>query len=125
MAQARTAKPKQSDFTGRQRDDLAAKATEEQNERRAQVSMATQATQKEFDDNVHDPRKPDNPVIVDEVVAVGVESEESPSVVIRVNEDIDEMTFGYGNTFTMKAGGKYQVPREVADHLEGLGLVWH
>lgn len=126
MAQARTAKPKQSDFTGQQRDKAMAESQEALKERKSQISMATAEAQREFDDNVHDPRLPSQPVVLDEVEDLGgVKTAKTPEVVIRVNEDIDEMTYGYGNTYTMKAGGKYKVPREVADHLESLGLVWH
>ncbi len=126
MAQARTAKPKQSDFTGRERDKAMAEAAKEVKERKAQMSMATSQAQQEFDEGVHDPRVPDSPTIVDEVEDLGgVAVAEQPDVVIRVNEDIEEMTYGYGNTYNMKAGGRYKVPKKVADHLETLGLVWH
>lgn len=45
--------------------------------------------------------------------------------VIRVNTDLDAVTVGYGNTYAFVEGRKYRVPSEVADHLEGLGYVWH
>lgn len=125
MAQARTAKPKSGDYSGNQRQKLMEENAAEVAERAEQMSMATAKAAQEFDDTVHDARVSPT-VIVDEVEDLGgVETAESAQVEIRVNEDIDEMTYGYGNTYTMKAGGRYRVPREVADHLEGLGLVWH
>jgi hypothetical protein len=46
-------------------------------------------------------------------------------VVVRVSETIENMTVGHGNTYHFKAGGKYLVPKDVADRLEELGLLWH
>jgi hypothetical protein len=46
------------------------------------------------------------------------------SVVVRVAEDVDNMTFGYGNTYHFKAGGKYKVPTGVAERLQDLGLLY-
>ncbi len=52
-------------------------------------------------------------------------SDPDEKVIIRVNCDLDEVTLGYGNTVSFKQGGKYRVPRWVANHLEEKGLVWH
>ena len=49
----------------------------------------------------------------------------STTRIIRVNTDLESVTVGYGNTYTFQEGRKYKVPTEVADHLEGLGYVWH
>lgn len=46
-------------------------------------------------------------------------------VIIRVNADLDEVTLGYGNTVSFKEGGRYRVPRWMAEHLDEKGLVWH
>jgi hypothetical protein len=44
---------------------------------------------------------------------------------IRVNTDIEDMTYGVGNTFSMVRGKRYRVQREIAQHLESKGLVFH
>ena len=45
-------------------------------------------------------------------------------VVVRVNCDLEDVTLGYGNTYTFLAGRRYRVPRWIADHLEERGLTW-
>jgi hypothetical protein len=59
------------------------------------------------------------------VVDSGVQVMEQPFVIVRVNESIDQMTYGAGNHYTFVAGQRYRVPRDVAEHLEEAGLVWH
>lgn len=113
-----------NDFTGRQAAELAAKAAEEQKVRAEEVAMITAAKQQEFDDSIHDMTlTPDAPTILDEVVEVGVTMGDG-SVVVRVAEDIDNMTYGHGNNYTFRAGGKYRVPQGVADRLGSLGLLY-
>jgi hypothetical protein len=116
---------KSGDFTGRQAASEAAKAAEQKKARAEEIAMRTAEEQREFDESVFDvTQNPQKPTIVDEVVEVGVETADD-SVVVRVAEDIENMTFGYRNTYTFKAGGKYQVPKALADRLESLGLLWH
>lgn len=45
-------------------------------------------------------------------------------VIVRVNADLEEVTLGYGNTYTFQEGRRYRVPRWVAEHLEERGLTW-
>lgn len=51
----------------------------------------------------------------------------NPFVTIRVDQDIEEMTFGMvngePNNYNFKEGLQYKVPREVAEHLNERGLV--
>ena len=115
---------KQGDYTGRRAAAEAAKAAEEKKQRDAEIAMMTRAEQEEFENSVTDVTNPQKPTIVDEVVEVGVETADD-SVVVRVAEDIENMTFGYRNNYTFKAGGKYKVPKGVANRLESLGLLWH
>jgi hypothetical protein len=118
-----TTRTKVSDFTGRQREQMAKEAAAEQAERADQIAMATVAAQEEFDTAVYDvTQRPDNPTILDEVVEVGVTMADD-SRVVRVMEDIEEMTVGRGTSYTFKAGGKYKVPGNVADRLEELGYL--
>ena len=45
--------------------------------------------------------------------------------VIRVNTDIEEMTYGAGNNLTFLRGKRYRVPRDLYDWLEDRGVVYH
>jgi hypothetical protein len=121
VAQAR--KPS-NDFTGRQAAALAAAAAEEQKIKAEEVAMITAEKQREFDDSIHDMTvSPENPTILDEVVEIGVTMGDG-SVVVRVAENVDNMTYGHGNNYTFQAGGKYRVPQGVADRLGDLGLLY-
>lgn len=113
-----------NDFTGRQAAALAAKAAEEQRERASQVAMMTAEKDRRFEEEVRDmTANPAAPTIVDEVVEVGVVMADD-SIVVRVAEDIENMTYGHGNTYTFKAGGKYKVPTALAERLGKLGLLY-
>lgn len=45
--------------------------------------------------------------------------------VIRVNTDIEDMTYGAGNNLTFLRGRRYRVPRDLYDWLESRGVVYH
>ena len=115
---------KQNDFTGRQAAELAAEAAEEQKQKAEQMAMMTAQKEQEFSESVFDvTQTPAAPTVIDEVVEVGVEMADD-SIVVRVAEDVENMTYGYGNTYEFKAGGKYRVPKGVADRLQSLGLLY-
>ena len=126
MAKLATTRAKQGDFTGKQREQGIAEHAAELKEKSSQLAMATEQEAKEFAQNVHDARTNSQEVIVEEVEDLGgVTMSDQGNVIIRVNEDIDDMTYGYGTSYTMVAGGQYRVPKVVADHLESLNLIWH
>lgn len=113
-----------NDFTGRQAAALAKKAAAEQQQKAAEMAMMTAQEAQDFEDSIFDvTRQADAPIILDEVVEVGVELADD-SIVVRVAEDIENMTYGHGNTYTFKAGGKYKVPRPVGERLAELGLLY-
>lgn len=115
---------KSGDFTGRQAAQVAAAAAEDKKQRDAEIAMMTKAEQEKFDNSVTDVTTPNKPEVIEEVMEVGVVAADD-SVVVRVAEDIDNMTFGYRNNYSFKAGGKYKVPKPLAQRLESLGLIWH
>lgn len=118
-----TARSKVSDYTGRQREVLAKKAATDQAEAAGRMAMATAAADEEFATVVYDATSGgDEPTVLDEVLEVGVSLADDTQVV-RVMEDIEAMTVGAGNTYAFKAGGKYKVPRNVADRLDELGYL--
>jgi hypothetical protein len=45
--------------------------------------------------------------------------------VIRVNTDIEEMTYGAENTYTFLRGRRYRVPKHLYNWLESRGVVYH
>ena len=121
----RTSRTKKSnDFTGQQAEKLSSDAAQEKKAKAEQMAMMTAQKEREFEDTIQDMTvNPEAPTIIDEVVEIGVEMVDH-SVVVRVAEDIDNMTVGYGNNYTFKAGGKYKVPKNVADRLRDLNLLY-
>jgi len=116
------AKAKPTDVTGRVREQLAEQALAEQQDRAAEMSMATAQAQVKLETEVIDATKPSRQtVIVDDPVTVG--SPDDSSVEIRVVQDLDNMTLGKGNNYSFKAGVKYKVTKAVAEHLKEKGYL--
>jgi hypothetical protein len=67
---------------------------------------------------------PSNPM---EVVDLGDEpvTVEEEWKVIRVNTDIEQMTYGVGNEYTFLRGKRYRVPFHLYQWLESRGVVYH
>ena len=113
-----------NDFTGRQAAKLSAEAAAEQKVKAAEMAMMTAQQEQEFEDTIQDMTvSPHNPTVLDDVVEMGVVLADD-SVVVRLAEDVENMTYGYGNNYSFVAGGKYKVPRPVAERLEELGLLY-
>jgi len=62
---------------------------------------------------------------VGEVVeVVPAQQVQSPTVMVTMLDDVEQMTYGAGNTFPLlRAGYRYRLPRDVAEHLDARGLV--
>lgn len=58
-------------------------------------------------------------------VTVGEVAVDVPMRKMRVNDDIESMTFGYGNTYDFQRGITYTVPVTLYRHLDEVGLVYH
>lgn len=116
---AKNAKP--GDLTGTLREQLAAEHADEVQARAAEMSLATAQAAIKLETEVIDATKP-HPVtvIVDEAKKIGKQED---TVIIRTIENIESMTFGVGNHYSFKAGQKYEVTREVANHLMSKGYV--
>ncbi len=110
-----------TDFTGRQREQLQAEAIEKQQEAANKMAMATAEAAFKVEHEVLDATKPNRvgTIVVEEIK----KTSENASVVIRVSEDIESMTFGAGNYYSFKAGQKYEVTPEIANHLEQKGYL--
>ena len=125
------AQPKVSphgDFTGRQKVKLQAEHAAAAAERDAEL-MQAQAEQQDFRANGTVDLTGGSPIILDgdDVQTLGGEQElnEATFRTVRVNQDVEQMTVGAGNTYDFVVGQKYRVPVHIAEHLEEKGLVWH
>jgi hypothetical protein len=77
---------------------------------------------KRLETEIFDPKQEDVAVETDEVVSLGADL--AGDTVVRLVADIDMMSWGYGNNYSFKAGVKYKVPKDLANHLEGLGYLY-
>lgn len=111
------------DATGRAAEDAAKRNSEELKKRADEISTSRQVEEELLETAVFDPKKPDAPILIDEIEEIGA-AVRNDKVVIRTHQDIEEMTYGVGNTYTFKAGVKYSVPKDLAEYLEDLGYIW-
>ena len=111
------------DMTGRAAEDAAKRNAADIAARKDEISISRQQEEVSLANDVFDPKKPDAPIVIDEIENVGVKLA-NDTVVIRTIADIEDMTYGVGNLYTFKQGVKYRVPRDLADYLESLGYVW-
>ena len=116
------AKAKPTDATGVIREQLLEQNAEAMQERANGMSMATAQAKAKLETEVIDATVPDRQtVIVDEVITIGNSADDS--VEIRVVENIENMTLGAGNNYNFKAGQKYKVTKQVAQHLKEKGYL--
>jgi len=92
-------------------------------DRKDEITLMRQAEEVSLANDVFDPKKPDTPILIDEVESVGV-SVKNDYVVIRTITDIEDMTYGVGNVYTFKQGVQYRVPRDLAGYLQSLGYIY-
>jgi len=112
------------DVTGKAAENAAKARAKEIAERQDEISIMRQAEASSLANDVFDPKKPDAPLILDEIEEVGVSVMGDNMVIIRTTHDIEDMTFGVGNNYSFKANVKYRVPMELASHLASLGYTW-
>ena len=111
------------DATGKAAEAATKKNAEELRKRKDEISIAAQIEAESLEKDIFDPKHPDAPLVLDEIENVGV-STAGDMVVIRTITDIDDMTYGVGNSYSFKAGVKYRVPATLAAYLEQLGYIW-
>jgi len=117
------AKAKVTDVTGRQREAQIRAHAEEITQRAGEMSMATSAAQVKLATEIVDLTSPNSPTVIDEVISVGVSLADDVTV-IRVAEDLENVTIGVGNNYTFKAGQRYKVAKHVAAHLQEKGYLY-
>jgi len=118
-----TQKTSPMDVTGRAVEEATRRNSEELQKRKDEISISRQVEQELLETAVFDPKRPDAPILIEEIEEVGV-SVNNDKVIIRTISDIEDMTYGVGNQYTFKQGVKYSVPRDLAEYLEGLGYIW-
>jgi hypothetical protein len=111
------------DATGKAAENAAKKNAAELKKRQDEIALSRQVEAESLEKDVFDPKNPDQPILIDEIETVGV-AVNNDYVIVRTITDIEEMTFGVGNSYTFKAGVKYSVPRALAAYLEQLGYIW-
>lgn len=120
---APASRPKPTDATGVARAAEIKKNSEELKRRSEELSTLAATEAARLETEVFDPKKEDEPVVLDEVVNVGTDLSDDTTVV-RLIADIESMSWGYGNNYSFKAGVKYKVPKDLAQHLETLGYIY-
>lgn len=111
------------DATGAAAEKAAKQNAKALADRKDEISISRAAEELRLANDVFDPKKPDQPLLIDEIENVGVSTRDD-SVIIRTITDIEDMTYGVGNVYTFKQGVKYRVPRDLALYLERLGYIW-
>jgi hypothetical protein len=115
------------DATGRAAELAAKKNAAELAKRKDEISISQRVEEESLSRDVFDPKRPDAPILIDEIEEVGV-SVNGNMVIIRTISDIEDMTYGVVNgspqNYTFKAGVKYKVPVDLASYLERLGYTW-
>jgi hypothetical protein len=107
---------KPNDTTGRIREEAQKKQIVEQQEAANSLTMITAQKAVEIESGVIDATEPNRAtVVIDEATVIGAPGDKTE--VIRLLDDIENMTFGAGNFFNFKAGQKYKVSVELANYL--------
>ena len=111
-------KKRPGDITGRQAEILAEQNKEELKQRSQEMSLINAAAQEERKEIVS--LLPEKQAIQSGQVEVDV-----PTRTFRVNTTLENMTYGHGNTYTFEEGRTYKATKDLYDHLEEKGYLWH
>ena len=116
------------DMTGRAAEEAAKRNAAELEARREEISISRQVEAQSLENDVFDPKKPDAPILIEEIEEIGVSVKGDNMVIMRTISDIEDMTYGVVNgtpqSYTFKANVKYRVPADLAAYLERLGYNW-
>jgi hypothetical protein len=119
------------DYTGAQAERLQKEHAGELLERQGQIGLVNEVPPQADLDGIFDPFTGG---LVDADGAAEAVEDTSPVEevawdggggyrTLRVNTDIDEMTYGVGNTFSLKRGVRYRVSEDLYSWLDSKGLV--
>lgn len=113
------ARTRPADFTGAQKAKLQKEHAEELKLREKELGMMAETEAQERSE------------VVDLTATREVAVEDAKPTVrpkhmtMRVNDTLENMTYGVGNYFDFEPGVTYKVPVDLYDHLDALGYVWH
>lgn len=111
---------KPGDYTGKQRQQMAEENAEELAQAAKQMSMIQQV---EVETNELDAFDPASGESLGRAATLKVDDAEQFAL-IKVVEEIQDMTFGAGNNYSFEVGKQYKVPLLLAEYLDDLGYVW-
>jgi len=111
------------DVTGREKARLEKEAAVELEARRGEITLMAEAQRAENLDVVD---LTNGPIVAPEVIeVVEVVDVKRADRELRVNTDLEQVTFGAGNHYDFQEGRRYKVPADLYDHLDEKGYVWH
>lgn len=65
-------------------------------------------------------------VEVDHITEIRTAEPVTDRVLVRMNTTLDDFTYGNPNVhWKLEAGKRYEMPRHIAEYLDGLGYLWH
>lgn len=122
-----TQRRRPQDFTGREADRLAKARDQDAARREAELTMASQAEAAAKEAEVVDYSEPPSkaaPAADEPQLGESVEVK-APYRTVRINTDLEQVTYGAGNHYDFEAGRRYNLPTDLAQHLDEKGFVWH
>lgn len=118
-------KPNPKDHTGNQKRILAEQHAEDVAKRRGEISMQHAEAAASLDQPVSlDEKGRTLQSIPEEIPQDGPIELPPEKVRIRIACDLEKVTIGQGTAFEFKEGQVYELPLNVALHLDRLGYVW-
>lgn len=114
--------PRTGNYTGDLLKELQEQHQDELAERAEQISLARKIEAEQESTVVHDVSVPQpKPQVIDDIVEV--EAPQARTEVIRVADDLEQVTIGQ-EVYNFKKGQKYRVPENVAFVLREAGRLW-
>ncbi|MEV5264816.1 hypothetical protein [Streptomyces werraensis] len=118
-------KPNPKDHTGRKKQILAEQHAEDLARRKGEIAMQHAERAANLDQPISlDEKGRTVAAVSDEAPPEGPVELPPEKVRIRIACDLEKVTIGQGTDFTFAEGQVYEVPLNVALHLDRLGYVW-
>lgn len=121
----RQAQTRPGNLTGKLKQEQAEAHAEEVKAREGEIALMNAAAEEAKAETVNYSSEEVTDEDVKEAVAQKQVQVKEKTRVIRVNENIEQMTYGAGTSYDFEVGRTYKVPADVADHLERIGYIYH
>lgn len=115
---------RQGDLTGIETERLIKENAEELKRRAEEISLMAEVEAEQNEIPIDFTNGPAAPPVKDEIETLGDIELEPVFKTIIPNTTLESMTFGAGKHYSFEEGKKYNVPVELARHLESKGLLW-